>query len=69
MARKKRCPGCGSKKVKKRVGNGGAVPVEQLGQARPRDPVPGRKRQDSVNDMSFRGNDLTLIAYKDVVIG
>jgi len=42
--------------------------VEKLGQARLRDPVPGRKGQDSVDDMSFRANDLTLIAYKKVVI-
>jgi hypothetical protein len=43
--------------------------VETLGLARLRDPVLGRKGQDSVDDMSFRANDLTLIAYKDVVIG
>ncbi len=45
------------------------VLVEKLGRARLRDPVLGRKRQDSEDDMSFRANDLTLIAYKDVVIG
>ena len=43
--------------------------METLGQARPRDPVLGRKGQDLVDDMSFRASDLTLIAYKDVVIG
>jgi len=45
------------------------VPVEKPGRARQRDQVPERERQDSVDDMSFRANDLTLIAYKDVVIG
>ena len=45
------------------------VPVEKPGLERPRDQVLGKKRQDSVDDMSFRANDLTLIAYKDVVIG
>ena len=43
--------------------------METLGLARLRDPVLGRKRQDLVDDMRFRANDLTLIAYKDVVIG
>ena len=37
--------------------------------ARLRDPVLERKGQDLVDDVSFRVNDLTLIAYKDVVIG
>jgi len=68
MARKKRCPVCESKRVKKEGRDGGAVPVETLGLARLRDPVLGRKRQDIVDDMSFRANDLALIDYKDVVI-
>ena len=52
MARKKRCPNCGSKKAKKKVRNGCAVPVEKLGLARIRDPVLGKKRQDLVDDVS-----------------
>jgi len=39
------------------------VPVETLGLARLRDPVLGRKRQDLVDDMRFKVNDLTLIAH------
>jgi hypothetical protein len=54
MARKKKCPNCGSKRVKNEGRNGGAVPVETLGPARPRDPVLGRKRQDLVDDVSLR---------------
>ena len=54
--------------MKKEGRDGGAVPVETLGLARLRDPVLGRKRQDIVDDMSFRANDLALIDYKDVVI-